>query len=322
MSAEQKNPTRKALYIAISSVFAGVVILLLAASCTLSWCWKNRDTNETKRAARKAASLQLREAKPEQVLVTLKRLVDEKSRHIWYLPAEERKQSKWKFWNIRWGDLPRVSVDYVGQLTEDQFIRFSGDGAQTPANVPLLKDLLAFSADLLKNPELSKSAAQALSERRLDGFFLSNDFAGAIALLEKEGLPNRTPAWAKATAAKLRAHKAMEAKDWQEACTQMLAFIDFMLSDEQKDFEDCDPTTGIVYSRDWVVARNYLRCSAFMKSAGDAAKSAAYRDLAGTFFKTALEKAKEDESSLKVLVQEMKDADFPVAPEAKPAETK
>ena len=80
MSAEQKNPTRKALYIAISSVFAGVVILLLAASCTLSWCWKNRDTNETKRAARKAASIQLREAKPEPVLATLKRLVDEKSR--------------------------------------------------------------------------------------------------------------------------------------------------------------------------------------------------------------------------------------------------
>ena len=213
------------------------------------------------------------------------------------------------------------TTDYIAQLTEDQFLRFAGDGQQVPADVAMLKNLLAFSSDLLKDPRLSKSGAVTLSERRLDGFFLSNDFDGAISLLETSGLPNRSPAWQKATAAKLRAHKAQEAKDWKEASKQMLIFIDFMLSDEQKDFEDCDPTTGIVYSREWVVARNYLRCAQFMKDAGDAAKSAAYRDLAGTFFKTALTKAKEDKSSLDVLVKEMKDNNFPVdlPAEEKPA---
>ena len=316
MKSEQKSVICLAL----------VAAVMVIAACTLSWCWKNRDTNETRKAARKAAQQAVRAATAETVLPTLQKLVTEKSRHIWFKPNDEKEQSKWKFWNLRWGDRPSVTADYVGQLTEDQFIRFAGDGGKTPANVKVLKELLAFSAELLKNPELSKNAAQALSERRLDGFFLANDFDGAINLLEKEGLPNRTPAWAKATAAKLRAHKAMEAKNWPEACTQMLAFIDFMLSDEQKDFEDCDPTTGIVYSRDWVVARNYLRCAQFMKDANNAAKSQEYRDLAGKYFKTALEKIQDDESSLKVLVQEMKDNNFPVElkkpEEKKTAETK
>ena len=302
MKSEQKSVICLAL----------VAAVMVIAACTLSWCWKNRDTNETRKAARKAASQAVRAASAETVLPTLQKLVTEKSRHIWFEPKDEKKQSKWKFWNLRWGNRSSVTADYVGQLTEDQFIRFAGDGGKTPANVKVLKELLAFSAELLKNPEFSKNAAQSLSERRLDGFFLANDFDGAINLLEKEGLPNRTPAWAKATAAKLRAHKAMEAKNWPEACTQMLVFIDFMLSDEQKEFEDCDPTTGIVYSRDWVVARNYLRCAQFMKDANNAAKSQEYRDLAGKYFKTALEKAQDDESSLKVLVQEMKDSNFPV----------
>ncbi len=303
--------------------FCFVVLVILVSACTLSWCWKNRDTKETRKAARKAAAKLVREATPEGVLPALTKLVTEKSRHIWFEPKDETLQSKWKFWTLRWGDLTAVPIDYVGQLTEDQFIRFAGNGKDVPANTKVLKDLLAFSETLLKNPDLTKNAAQGLSERRLDGYFLANDFDGAIKLLETEGLPNRTKTWQQATASKLRAHKAMEAKDWTGATTNMLAFIAFMLSDEQKDFEDCDPTTGIVYSRDWVVALNYERCSKFMKDANDAAKSKEYHDLAGKYYTMALDKAKGDESSLKALVEEMKAAGFPVDPkilEKKPAE--
>ena len=324
MNPETKNPAANVKNIALFGGFVLVVVLLLAGACTLSWCWKNRDTNETRRSARKAASVAVRDAKPEAVLPTLERLLNEKSRHIWFEPKDEKEQSKWKFWNLRWGDLPSVTVDYVAQLTEDQFLRFAGDGKSIPANVGVLKSLLDFSGKLIQNPELSKSAQASLTERRLDGFFLANDFAGAIALLEKGALPNRTPTWQKATAAKLRSHKAMEEKNWKEACTQMLVFIEFMLSEEQKDFEDCDPTTGIVYSREWVVARNYLRCANFMKDVKDDAKSQEYRGLADKYFKAAVEKAKDDADALKSLEEEMKANGFtfvaPVKEEKKPAE--
>ena len=83
-------------------------------------------------------------------------------------------------------------------------------------------------------------------------------------------------------------------------------FIDFMLSDEQKDFEDCDPTTGIFYSREWVVARNYMRCFNMATEMKDAAKAAEFKELAKKNFATALQKAKDDQKSLPVLKEEAK----------------
>ena len=227
-----------------------------------------------------------------------------------------------------------TSTDFVASICEDQIIRFGGDGSpQNPPNVKAIRELLSYTEALAAAGRLTNGGAEILAERRLDGFFLVNDFDNAIAFLEKGGLPSRTPTWCKATAAKLRAHKAMEAKNWPEATKQMLVFIDFMRSDEQKDFEDCDPSTGILYSREWVIARNYLRCADFSSKSNDADKAAEYRTLAGDFFKTALEKAATDESSLNVLAKEMKDNGFKVelpakkTPEAKPdapksAETK
>ena len=137
-------------------------------------------------------------------------------------------------------------------------------------------------------------------------------------------MPSRSPAWCKGTAAKLRAHKAMEAGDKKEAVKQLLVFGEFMLSDEQKDFEDCDPTTGIVYSRDWVVARNYLRCSKMSREVGDTANADKYLVEAKKFFATAHEKAKDDQKSLDSLRAEMKEGGFALpalpVPETKPQE--
>ena len=212
-------------------------------------------------------------------------------------------------------------ADDIGQLVEDQFIRFAGDGAAKPADVPRLKALLALSSTLLAAPSLlSPDAADALRERRLDGFFLSNDFDGAIACLEQGGFKNRSAAWCAGTAAKLRAHKALEAGDKKEAVKQFLAFGAFMLSDEQKDFEDCDPTTGIVYSRDWVVARNLVRCAALSRALGDAQQADAYLADARPRFATAHEKAKDDAKSLDALRAEMKAAGL--EPPALPARAK
>ena len=309
--------SRKAALVAES---ASIVAVLLVAAVLVAGAWSMRDTNESRRAARREASKALRECAPEAVLPYLEKLVAEKAFHTWFEKAEDGSESPWRFWTLRCGSLTRVPYDYIGQLAEDQFIRFAGDGGAKPADVARLKEMLAFSEKLVKSGVLSVPAANALKERRLDGYFLSNDFDGAIKYLETEGAPNRTPAWCTGTAAKLRAHKAMAAKDNREAIKQLLVFGDFMLSDEQKDFEDCDPTTGIVYSRDWVVARNYMRCANMSRELGDAANADKYFAEAKKYFATAHDKAKDDQKSLETLRDEMKAAGLePPALPAKPA---
>ena len=201
------------------------------------------------------------------------------------------------------GAVTALPVDLVGQLTEDAVIRLAGPGAPSPENVKHLKALLDFSEKLL--PRLSEGAQQSLLDRRLDGFFLTGNYDGAIALLDK-GLPSHTPGWCKGTAAKLRYHRLLEVGKKEEALQQLLVFIDFMLSDEQKDFEDCDPTTGIIYSREWVVGKNYVRCWEIARDLKDPAREAEYFKKAKDCYATALQKAKDDPKALAELKKEAK----------------
>ncbi|MGN0852862.1 MAG: hypothetical protein ACI4Q3_05750 [Kiritimatiellia bacterium] len=279
----------------------------------LGWCYSIRETPESRRAARREAARELKAAAPADVLACLRRLADEKS----FQTAFDGKGPLMAF-------APRVPYDTIGQFTEDQFIRFAGNGGDRPADVVRLKELLAFSQDLLARDVLSKGAAETLRERRLDGFFLAGDYDGAIKALDAGGLANRSAGWCRGTAAKLRAHKAMDAKDYREAVRQLLIFGEFMLSDEQKDFEDCDPTTGILYSRDWVVARNYMRCSKMSRELGDTANADMYLVAAKKHFASAHEKAKDDQKSLDAIRAEMKEGGFalpalPAKPQEKPA---
>lgn len=196
-----------------------------------------------------------------------------------------------------------ISVDLVGQLAEDALVRLAGPSTPSPERVKLLKALLDFTGKLL--PRLSENAQETMQDRRLDGFFLAGDYDGALALLDK-GLPSHSPGWCKGTAAKLRYHRMLDAGKKDEALKQLLIFIDFMLSEEQKDFEDCDPTTGIVYSREWVVGRNYLRCQELARDLKDTAREADYFKKAKACFATALEKAKDDPKALAELKKEAK----------------
>ena len=199
------------------------------------------------------------------------------------------------------GATTALPIDLVGQLSEDAFIRLAGASAPSPENVKHLNALLDFTAKLL--PRLSEGAQQSLLDRRLDGFFLTGNYDGAIALLDK-GLPSHTPGWCKGTAAKLRYHRFLVDGKKDAALKQLLIFIDFMLSDEQKDFEDCDPTTGIIYSREWVVGKNYLRCRDLARDLKDATLEADYFKKAKDLYATALKKAKDDPKALAELKKE------------------
>ena len=283
-----------------------LLIIVVAAVAFVSWCWKVRDTPESRKAARKETAAALKATPPEKVLEFLEKLYSEKSFHTWFVKKPGEKECPCRFWTLRLGWRTRVPYDYISQLTEDQFIRFAGNGSDRKPDEPRLRELMDFSGKLLSL--CSTEAANSMRERRLDGLFLCNDFDGAIALLEKEGIPSRSPSWCTGTAAKLRAHKAMESNQYAEAVKQLQIFGEFMRSEEQKDFEECDPTTGILYSRDWVVARNLVRCANMTKKLGDEKKAAAFLAEAKKYFDSAKEKAKTDLKSLAALEAEIKSA--------------
>ena len=290
----------------ILTLFVFVVIVGLLGAGAVNWCWKNRDTAETRRDARKAVAKELREMPAEGVLPYLVDLRDKKSLHVWFVKGADGEECPCRFWTLRAAFQTRVPYDVIGQQTENMIIRFAGNDGDKPRDASRIKQLIAFSDKLL--PLCTKDGFESLTERRLDAFFLVDDYDSAIAMLESGKIKTRTPAWCKGTAAKLRAHKAMAAKDNKEGIQQLLVFIDFMLSDEQKDFEDCDPTTGIFYSREWVVARNYMRCFNMATEMGDAAKAAEFKGLAKKNFEIAIKKATErdDKKSLQPLKEEAK----------------
>ena len=239
----------------------------------------------------------------------LKSPLDERCQNLEKLLAEKfftvRSTKAFPYFSI--GIEPKVSYDFIGLLTEEAFIKLAGDLKSPKADTDRrIKDLIAFSAKLIDGGKLTKMATNSLRERRLDGFFLVNDYDGAIAMLD-QGLDGRSPEWCKSTAAKLRAHKAMDKGEKKEAVKQLQIFIDYMLSDAMKDFEDSDPANGVVYSREWVAAKNYMRCAILSQEAGDEKAKIEFTQKALPLYKTALEKAKDDDVSIKELKKEMSD---------------
>ena len=282
----------KPVKIAVSLIIASAVV-----AGGVRYLWSIRQTTEMTRKTQKTVRREFRKAPLDDASARLNKLADE------------------KFFTVRFGNSfpylsmgmePKVPYDFIGLLTEEAFIRLAGDVKSPKADTDRrIKDLIAFSAKMIDSGVLSKSAMNSLRERRLDGYFLVSDYDGAIAMLD-QGIEGRTPEWCKSTAAKLRAHKAMDAGQKKEAVKQLLVFIEYMLSDAMKDFEDSDPANGVVYSREWVAAKNYMRCATLSDEDGDAKAKADFTEKAKPLYKAALEKAKDDDVSLKELQKEMK----------------
>ena len=277
------------------------VIVAAAVAGAVHYLWSIRQTDEMMRETQKTVRREFRKAALDESAARLDNLASEKFFTVRFANT---------FPYLKMGMEPKVSYDFIGLLAEEAFIRLAGDVKSPKADTDRrIKELIAFSAKMIDGGTLSKSAANSLRERRLDGFFLVGDYDGAIAMLD-QGLEDRAPEWCKSTAAKLRAHKAMEAGERKEAVKQLQVFIDYMLSDAMKDFEDSDPANGVVYSREWVAAKNYMRCATLSGEDGDAKAKADFTEKAKPLYKTALEKAKDDDVSLKELQKEMKSYDL------------
>lgn len=287
--------------------FALVILVALGLAGGVAWCWKIRQTPETRKAARKEVVKEMREAKGDAVAACLQKLASERFFHTWF-------DNTMPYMHVAWET--RVPADFIAQLAEEAFLRFAGNGEKDSEDIPHLRQIMAFAEGFLPNCT-SEMAANALRDRLLDGHFLVHDYDGAIAMLEK-GMPGHDPGWAKATIAKLRAHRALEAaekpgqdadtvkKAKREALENFTIFGEYMLSDAMNNFEDCDPTTGVVYSFDWVAAKNFMRSAQLAREIGDTAKADELAARAKKHYVPALEKAKDDKKSLEVLKAEMK----------------
>jgi hypothetical protein len=277
---------------------------LLATACfaavlagALYWLWTIRLTEEAERATRREVRKEFRGASLDEAAPRLAKLYDERSLTVRFGK---------KFPYLALGMEPKVTYDFIGLLAEEALIRLASDLKSPKADTDRrIKEMIDFSGKLLDSGDLSQNAYDSLRERRLDGYFLIGDYDSAVAILEK-GMPGRTQHWCQGTIAKLRAHKAMESGDKKEAIKQLLVFVDLMLSDAMKDFEDSDPANGVVFSREWVAARNLMRCASMSGEINDTAAKSAYTEKAKPLYKTALDKVKDDEVSLKELKKEMK----------------
>jgi hypothetical protein len=280
-----------------TKIVVSFVIAATVLAAGVRYLWSIRQTKEMDRETSKTVRREFRKAPLDEAASRLEKLYTEK-----FFTVRFRE----KFPYLIMGSEPKVSYDSIGLIAEEAFIRLAGDVKSPKADTDRrIKELITFSAKMIEDGRLSKSAVNSLRERRLDGFFLVGDYDGAVAMLDK-GLDGRTPEWCKSTAAKLRAHKAMESGDRKEAVKQLIVFIDYMLSDAMKDFEDSDPANGVVYSREWVAAKNYMRCATLSGEAGDAKAKADFTEKAKPLYRTALEKAKDDDISIKELQKEMK----------------
>ena len=284
-----------------TALACGVAVALLASLSYLGVCCALRYTKEDSRKTLKDSALAVREAvakAPDSVLPLFETMKTERA------------------WRAYWGNgnlvprlrkEPKVPLDHLAALVEDVFIKFAGNGFPDAAAQERIKKLIVFAESI--EPGLSPVDARTLRERLLDAHFVSNDFDGAVAILEK-GLPGHSENWCKAAIAKIRAHQAEEQKNDAEALKQFIAFGEAMAAEPDNGMPEYDPSTGVAYCRAWVLAKNFRRCAEYAKKTGKEAESAEFLAKAKEFYGKALAYTteSEDAKSLEVLNKEIEEA--------------
>ncbi len=138
----------------------------------------------------------------------------------------------------------------------------------------------------------------------LDGAFITDNFDLAVQMLE-QGIPGKDKQWHEMSLPKVKAHRALAKKQPREAVKYFRDFMNAWLASDQQ--EEFDPTSGIAYSREWILGRNAYRIAGILDSIPDKVEADKARAEAKAYFKTALVKAANDTEALKLLKEETKD---------------
>lgn len=168
------------------------------------------------------------------------------------------------------------------------------------SNPEKLKEMLTILTDIREGLN-SERDSNAINNMLLDGSFTLKDYDTAISMLE-QGIGGKDDAWRESAIAKLKAHRAMDAGNHEEAIKY---FRDFMNAISESMTSETDPSTGMVYTKAWCLARNAKRIGDLYKEQGlkDQAASA-YTEAKG-HFEEALKEFKENSAEHKALAEEI-----------------
>ena len=169
-------------------------------------------------------------------------------------------------------------------------------------NKALIKDLCAIGQKLI--PICTETnTVNAIKVKILDGAFITENYAVAVEMLEK-GIPGKDKKWHEMSLPKVKAHLALQQNNPREAVKCFRAFMEVWRAQEQE--EEFDPSTGVAYSKAWILGRNTDRIAGILDSIPDKEEAAKARAEAKAYYKEALEKAAKDETALKLLKEETK----------------
>jgi len=195
----------------------------------------------------------------------------------------------------RYRDYKRACADRRATDCIRQYASIVGDGkAAVPAEKlePVLAEMAALSG------ECSEDFAELLFNRRLDGAFLIGDYSLAEKMMDD--LKGKSKSWKEGAKAKVRAHAALARGDKAAAIGEFEKFCQALLQ-EDPDFSECDPSSGLEWSREALLARNLKRMGELAAEIGDKDRSEKFLFESRQYAKVALQKAEDDPVCQKVL---------------------
>lgn len=190
-----------------------------------------------------------------------------------------------------------IAPDQVGSLFDRHFYTLI-DSAE------IIKQLCAVGAQILVICK-DESTIQSVTLKMLDGAFITENFDLAVEMLEK-GIPGKDKEWHSTTLPKVKAHRALVQKKPLEAIENFRQFMTEWKNAKQA--EEYDPSTGLAYSREWILGRNAVRIAKIYASIPDGANQKKALAEAKDYFAVAMTKVEKNSEELKILTKEIKEA--------------
>jgi hypothetical protein len=186
-----------------------------------------------------------------------------------------------------------ISPVQVGNIFDRHFYEMT-------EHLDIIRNLCAVGERILANCS-DENTRNAVKVKVLDGAFITENYDLAVQMLE-QGIPGKDKAWHDMSLPKVKAHRAMAQNNPRDAIGFFRDFMNaWIVSDQQEEF---DPTSGIAYSREWILGRNAKRIADILDTIPDKAEADKARAESRAYFKTALEKAANDPEALRLLTAE------------------
>jgi hypothetical protein len=191
----------------------------------------------------------------------------------------------------------KISPEQVGNLFDHHFYNMID-------STDIIKQLCKVGVQILASCK-DETTIQSVSLKMLDGAFITENYDLAVEMLEK-GIPGKDAEWHVTTLPKVKAHRALAKNKPLEAIANFRQFMTEWKNAKQT--EEYDPSTGLAYSREWILGRNAVRIAKIYASIPDVGNQKKALSEAKGYFDVAMTKVDKNSEEIKVLTKEIKDA--------------